>query len=680
MKTLYDLLTNVKQVEKKGIYMINGNKDEFMSYKELYQKAVHFFYIMDKRGIMKGDEVIIVTDSTEEFLVSFWGCILGGYIIVPITCSNSVEGYMRLENIRRQLHRPYLVTRKKVIQAFCEYMESKCQNQIEDMEQNCIDITESASMEGENFESASGDSLLPLSPNEEDIAFIQFSSGSTGVPKGVVLKHLNLMSNIKAIVKGLGKITESDASLSWLPLTHDMGLIGFHLSPMYCVANQVIMLPLYFMKRPLKWLEKANEYKCTIINSPNFGYEYFFKAYSKAEEVTYDLSHIRVIFNGAEPISYVLCNEFLDALEKNGLRKNAFFPVYGLAEASLAVTFPDVNGNLEHVVVDRNYLNVGDKIVVGEENMSNGVTFVKLGTAIEECNYRITNQEGKVCGQMTVGNIEIKGRNVTQGYYCNEEITSQIFTEDGWLRTGDVGATVEGQLVVIGRTKEIIIINGKNYFPDDMERIVANWVENEKYNIAAVSAFDHKRMTESLVVFIRNKGNLEDFCEISDKVKKVIGIQFGIEAVAVPISNLPKTTSGKVQRTKLRQRYEDREFTEVLSELNILYMEYKRKKSQFDSFSDTEKKIINIFESVFQGIDIGVYDNYVEYGISSLKLVNIVNLVQDEFKDCSIDISSIYTFQTIRQLSAYIDNQRDKKEMKEEIDKIYDVDEFLDAL
>lgn len=674
--TLYDLLMNVSNIEDKGIIIIKGDTDKILSYRSLYEKACYFFWAMHEKGVKQHDEVIIATDAIEEFLISFWGCILGGFTAVPITCSNSIESYARLDSIWKQLKNPYLVSKEKILHAFQDYMESQKIKLDSRIQTNCIDIAGICDEEL-RYTDVIGKLDDIYIPKEEDVAFIQFSSGSTGTPKGVILKHCNLIANIKSIIKGLGNVTEEDSSLSWLPLTHDMGLIGFHLSPMYCKANQSIMMPLYYMKRPLKWLEKVSQYKATIINSPNFGYEYFFQAFQKVGEIPYDLSHVRVIFNGAEPVSYDLCVEFLNALRKNKLRSNAFFPVYGMAEASLAVTFPDVNAELEYAVVDRNYLNIGDTVkVVGREE-ANAVTFVKLGKAIDQCEYRITSDD-KVCGPMTVGYIEIRGKNVTSGYYGNKGLTKELFSSDGWLRTGDVGAIIDDQLIVIGRTKEVIIINGKNYFPDDIERVAAKWVENEKYNIAAIGVLDQIEMVEEIVLFVKNRKNLKDFCEIQDNLKKAIGFQFGTNVTIVPILNLPRTTSGKIQRSQLKKRYEAGEFNEVLADVASLYEEYCQKRKQQSKYTATEEKLVTIFEKVFPLIHIGVYDNYMNYGIQSIQLVKIVNEVQEQFPDNRIDLNSVYTFQTICELGKYIDEQRHTTEEKSR--KIYDIDELLEIM
>ena len=191
----------------------------------------------------------------------------------------------------------------------------------------------------------------------EDISFIQFSSGSTGSPKGVVLKHRNLLANIDGIQQA-AQFTTHDTSLSWMPLTHDMGLIGFHLNPIVCNYNHYIMRTDLFVRRPLYWMIAASDKKTNVLCSPNFGYKHFLNAYHRKARSNQaieniDLSHMRLIFNGAEPISVNLCEQFMEALAQYGLPKNSMFPVYGLAEASLAVSFPPVGSELEVINVKR---------------------------------------------------------------------------------------------------------------------------------------------------------------------------------------------------------------------------------------------------------------------------------------------------------------------------------------
>jgi acyl-CoA synthetase (AMP-forming)/AMP-acid ligase II len=223
---------------------------------------------------------------------------------------------------------------------------------------------------------------------------VQFSSGSTGNPKGVILTHKNLIANIKAISKA-SSYFENDSKLSWMPITHDMGLIGFHLCPLFLGMNHYLIPTNLFIRRPSLWLEKASQHKVSILCSPNFGYQYLLKHYDESFDYKWNLSHVRIIYNGAEPISEGICHDFLNALSCYGLNKTSMCPVYGLAEASVAVSISKIDKEVISVNVDRNNLTVGSTITnnLGSES---SISFINVGVAIDNCSLRITDVEGKL--------------------------------------------------------------------------------------------------------------------------------------------------------------------------------------------------------------------------------------------------------------------------------------------
>jgi acyl-CoA synthetase (AMP-forming)/AMP-acid ligase II len=301
----------------------------------------------------------------------------------------------------------------------------------------------------------------------DDVAFIQYSSGSTSDPKGVCLTHRNLCINIRAIVEGTGW-NQDDVSLSWMPLTHDMGLIGYHLSVLAAGMNHAVMDTNAFVRRPLLWMIKASELRATQLCSPNFGYKHFLKLFERKGLPDADLSCVKLILNGAEPISYSLCEEFLDALAPYGLARTAMFPVYGLAEATVGVSMPEVGSEYSRIVVHRHSLRVGEPYQPADLDDEDAVSFVKVGTAIRDVDIRIADDADAVLTAGKVGNIQLFGGSVTERIYGDPQATASLFTADGWLRTGDVGVFVDGQLVITGRSKDIIIINGQNYYPHDL--------------------------------------------------------------------------------------------------------------------------------------------------------------------------------------------------------------------
>ena len=259
-----------------------------------------------------------------------------------------------------------------------------------------------------------------------------------------------------------------------MPLTHDMGLIGFHLTPLFQGVDHWLMPTALFVRRPGLWPAKASEHRVSVTCSPNFGYQHYLKSHDPAKAANLDLSRIRIIFNGAEPIAADLCREFLAALAPARLAPNVMFPVYGLAEASLAVTFPAVGAPLAVETFARGALGPGDVVRTADPAAADAVEFVRVGTPVKGCEVRIADDaRRRRVPPGTVGRILIRGDNVSPGYFDDAALTAASRTADGFLDTGDLGTLRDGELVVTGRIKEILFVGGQNHYPQDIELMLA---------------------------------------------------------------------------------------------------------------------------------------------------------------------------------------------------------------
>jgi acyl-CoA synthetase (AMP-forming)/AMP-acid ligase II/acyl carrier protein len=637
--TLTDLLADARSKDRE-IRFIDGESDEStVKFADLWDRALALLGSLQARGMQPGDELIIFSKSNESFVIAFWAAVLGGMVPVPVAVGISDEHRLKLFRILSQLERATLFTEADLLSRLLEFSTRR---ELDDITATLNNKTTLIS----DVDPAACGEIFESTP--DDIAFIQYSSGSTSDPKGVVLSHRNLCTNIRAIVEACNW-TKDDQSLSWMPLTHDMGLIGYHLSVLGVGMNHAVMDTNVFVRRPLLWMSKANELRATQLCSPNFGYKHFLKLFQRKGLPDLDLSCVKLILNGAEPISWELCEEFLAALAPHGLKRSAMFPVYGLAEATVGVSIPQPGAEYSRVTMDRHSIRVGDTFREVSPDDDDAVSFVRVGNSIRDVSIRIVDDDDVTLSEGIVGNIQLHGDSVTERIYGDESATTELFTDDGWLRTGDCGVFVDEQLVITGRQKDIIIVNGQNYYPHDIEEIVARLDGLDLNKVVVAGATPKGGQTEELISFILYRQAAEDFLPMVAQVRDLIGEQTGLEVdKVIPVARIPKTTSGKVQRAKLLQAYLDGEFDEVLDELHP---------SDTGASDTDEDPLVAELELICREFakdkTIGPDDNLFEVGVSSLTLTEIV-LGIDEKHPGKLDISDLFDYPTIREIAAFI--------------------------
>ncbi len=637
-QTLCDLLL-AREASEHRVHFIDGeDAHTSVSYAELVAAARACLATLQSAGLKTGDELVIFTDNNRQFLTAFWGAVLGGIVPVPVAVGISDEHRVKLFRILEQLERPHLSSNSGLLARLREFADAKGEQGIRRLiDERAFDAADYA---------ADGSGELHV-PRPGDRAFIQFSSGSTSDPKGVCLTHGNMLANVRANIEALA-LDEQQSSLSWMPLTHDMGLIGMHITMLAANMNQALMDTAVFVRRPLLWLQKVSELRSTVLCSPNFGYKHYLKVAERKGPGDIDLSSVRLLVNGAEPIAVDLCNQFLDAMAPYGLRREAMFPVYGLAEATLAVTMPELGKTFDWISVDRHQLRIGDPYVEIPEDDADSVRFVRCGRPIRYSQLRIADDDDRALPDGTIGHIQIAGPNVTGGIYGHPDVNAALFTEDGWLRTGDCGAIARGELVITGRHKEIIIVNGQNYSPHDLEEAVAVDEELELGKVVVCGAQKRGGQGEELLVFVLYRKDTESFQPLADRVRKLIGMQIGLQIDhVIPVSRVPKTTSGKVQRRKLAQAYVDGEFDAYLDELHEL------QKGGATDEDPLVSELLAICAEFSKDQVIGADDNLFESGLSSLTLTEIMLAIDEKYPG-KADINDLFDHPTIRDLAQFL--------------------------
>ena len=627
-------------------YLEGESAEKLLKLSELRRRALGILRHLQGLGARQGDMLILHVSSNEQFIDAFWACLYGGIVPVPVAPGISDEHKLKLLRIARQLGTPWLYTDRKLRDRLAAFAGDAGAGDVWSavaQRSFLVDQLDDVSREG-----------TPARLGRDDPAFIQFSSGSTSEPKGVVLTHGNILHNSDAVERA-ARLDESDVSLSWMPLTHDMGLIGFHLMMVYTGTRQYLMPTDLFVRRALLWLRFVSAKRATLTSSPNFGYRHLLKALGDKTLDGVDLSSLKLIFNGAEPISIELANEFLDRMAPYGLARGSMFTVYGMAEASLAVTFPEPRAPMKHITVDRRSLGVGMAAKPVPATDTTALALACEGRPIPYCEVRLEDGAGAESAPGHVGHVLIRGDNVTRGYFRNPEANAALITPDGWVRTGDLALWHEGDLYVTGRSKEIIFVNGQNFYPHDLEMILQDQPGLEHGKVAAAGARAPGGATDELVLFVVHRGDVADFVPVASRAMQLVNEHAGVEVSrVVPIQRMPKTTSGKVQRNALAESYGNGEFAAELAAFDAAWAAAHG--GGRAAAGDVERQLKAIVDDALAGKHVDVDENLFEVGASSLTLIEIHEKI-DELWPGLVDLTELFDHPSVSELARHIEGK-----------------------
>ncbi len=533
--------------ERPHITLIDGEQADTITYADLQSAAEAVAAGLQARGLQPQQTVALMLPTGREFFAGFFGILLAGGIPVPIYPP------VRLSQIEDHLRRQIRILANAGIVALITVSEAQSlarllRAQVDSL--HSVLTVEALSQSGGSL------NRHPVRPH--DIAFLQYTSGSTGNPKGVVLTHDNLLANIRVMGQVVG-IESTDVFVSWLPLYHDMGLIGAWLGSLYFACHLVLMSPLTFLARPARWLWAIHRHRGTISAGPNFAYELCVSRISDADLEGLDLSAWRYAFNGAEPVSARTMTRFSERFAAYGFRPKAMKPVYGLAEVALGLAFPPT-GSLPQVDhVNREALMRSGQAVPVDAGDPAALHVVGGGQPLPGYQIRIVDAMGYEVGERQEGCLEFRGPSTTQGYYRNPEATRDLFHGE-WLDSGDRAYIAGGMVYLTGRTKDMIIRAGRNIYPQEVEEALSGVTGLRRGCSAVFGSTDPATGTERLVVLSETRETTPaKLAELRSRINDIVIDLLGMPAddvVLAPPGSVLKTSSGKLRRGASRERYE----------------------------------------------------------------------------------------------------------------------------
>ncbi len=515
------------------------------SWAELHERAKLAAARLQARGISHGDHVAILGPTTPELVTCFQAIWLCGATLVVLPLP------MRLASIEEFT----TATKARIDGADCEavLIDSDLAAFVTVSEDD-PPLYSLDDLVGDIDDGISIDSYIRPDFYQDDIFVLQFTSGSTSEPKGVMLPNHVVAANLDAIIEAAHVEIQNDVMVSWLPLYHDMGLVGFCILPMSSGTDLVLGAPQDFLAKPARWMEWISTYGGTATAGPNFSWVLATRALARSKEKL-DLSSLRIALNGAEPVDPVSVRAFVEAAGEHGMDPGAIFPAFGMAETAIAGSFPVPLSGLQTDVVDSDVLENEHIAVEVSLDHPNAREITKLGTPVPGLQFRIIDpQTGDEVGDRAVGELQITGTSLTSGYYKRPDATAESFDGE-WLKTGDLAYMTEGQMVMCGRIKDLIIVGGRNVYPQDIERAVAELDEVRSGNVIAFAAPGRKgKESIAVVAETRHEPAPALLDAIRAKVLEAVGVP-AKEIVLVKPSTLPKTSSGKLQRLLCRDQF-----------------------------------------------------------------------------------------------------------------------------
>lgn len=538
-----------------NFYDHRGELGSVLSYRDLRDQAKDLARRLLSLGCKRGDRVGIIAETDPMFHRFFFACQYAGLIPLALPAG-----------IQLGAHKAYVGQIRRMLESCGATIAVAPASHVDFLEEVAQDLDLLMSGTPEDFDLLPAQEVELIAPSGEDIAYLQYTSGSTRFPRGVEINHATVLNNIQEIAENGIELTNEDRFVSWLPYYHDMGLIGFILVPLIAQLSADYLPSRTFAMRPRLWLKVISDNRGTISSSPTFGYALCARRLRPSDYERYDLSCWRAACVGAEQINPLPLKMFAETLAPCGFDAKAFVACYGMAECVLAVSFAPLNLGLSIDHVDQDVMTFTGEAIPLEPSAANVAAYADCGIPLPGFEFAIRDDQGNEVSERQCGEIYLKGPSVMSGYFKDEEATRAVLDEDGWLDTGDIGYRIEDRIFITARSKDVIIIKGRNIWPHDME-VVAQRVEGVRLGgVAAfsVSGFGDEELA-ILVVETRVR-DLHQRDRLAHGITELMHEHFGINVIIdlVKPGTLPRTSSGKLSRFKSREAFLERQKTPAL--------------------------------------------------------------------------------------------------------------------
>ena len=548
--------------DRKHLVLLESDREVVsLSFGKLLEGAEGVARGLRSQGVERQQTVALMLPTSREFFFGFMGTLLAGAVPVPIYPP------VKIDQIEEYAERQVRILRNAQVTALLTPKRATKLARL--LRPNVPSLR--AILRPEKFLEEKGTAVPVESPGprvgSEDLALIQYTSGSTGDPKGVALTHGNLLANIRSIGEAV-QVATDDVVVSWLPLYHDMGLIGCWLSALYHGLKMVCFSPQEFVSQPKRWLQALSDFRGTLSAAPNFAYELCVRRIRDRDLDGLDLSAWRAALNGAEPVNPDTVDRFSERFGVCGFRTEAMLPVYGLAENAVALSFPPLGRPPWVEAIDRDILHrEGRAVPVGDQHGdTEPLRSISVGVAIPGHEIRVVDDHDREVAERVEGNIQFRGPSATSGYFRNPKATAAIRTGDGWTRTGDRGYLADFELFITGRSKDLIIKAGRNLDPAEIEAIAGEVDGIRRGCVAAIGVSNPTTGSEDLVVIAESrKEGSGTRRRLAAEVRRRISDATKVspdEVLIVPPRTVPKTPSGKLRRAETRGRYLSKTLTQ----------------------------------------------------------------------------------------------------------------------